>query len=74
MVRELAKMKSNDADPLLRNSLRSAYLNRWWGILSTGVQHAIGETVLNEGRGDLTSSNDTMHIPTTLEILDGDTF
>ena len=70
LVSELARQKANGQNRILRNSIQSAYLTRWFGLLSTGVQRAVAETALFEYGGEFTSSNGTLNVPFLCDVLD----
>ena len=41
LLRELARFRVSSEPELLRNSLRLAYLRRWWSLLCTGLHMSI---------------------------------
>ena len=41
LVKHLAARKTDEAPVLLRESLRSAWAARWWGLLSVAAQDAL---------------------------------
>ena len=46
LVRQLVRVRALRAPPALRAAASTAWTRRWWGMLSTAVQHAVGGTVL----------------------------
>ena len=46
LVRQLVRVRALRAPPALRAAASSAWTRRWWGMLSTAVQHAVGGTAL----------------------------
>ena len=46
LVRQLARVRALRAPPALRAAASTAWTRRWWGMLSTAVQHAVGGTAL----------------------------
>ena len=46
LVRQLVRVRALRAPPALRAAASSAWTRRWWGMMSTAVQHAVGGTAL----------------------------
>ena len=46
LVRQLVRVRALRAPPALRAAASTAWTRRWWGMLSTAVQHAVGGTAL----------------------------
>ena len=69
LVSELAGLKAQTATPLLRQSARAAWTSRWWGILSVGVQRAIGEALLCPGGADLIPGSSIADAPPITDII-----
>ena len=67
---ELARKKAHGHSRTLRNSVQSAYITRWFGLLSVGVQRAVAETVLHESGGNVTSSSESLANPPLIDVLD----
>ena len=63
----------NYAD-ILKSSVRSACLSRWWGLLSIGLCRAVAGTALSPGRGDLTTQSDRTDELSLTDLLNGDLF
>ena len=53
LINELAYFKARDAPPLLRHGMAAAWIRRWWGILSTGYQWALAQSILTEDALDM---------------------
>ena len=53
IMRELAALKAREAPPLLQGCARYSWSNRWWALVSVGVQRAIAEALLCGGGPDL---------------------
>ena len=51
-VREMAKLKAENASPVLRKSVEFAFSNRWWSHIGIGVQRAIAEALLCKSGAD----------------------
>ena len=44
-VRALARWKARDLPRVLRNSFRTAFLRRWWGLLSCTLQDSVAASI-----------------------------
>ena len=69
LVRQLAKAKARDAPPALRKAAALAWANRWWGLISVGVQRAIGEALVLEGGADLQPCSSAPQEPTLTDLF-----
>ena len=69
IVRELAALKAQEAPQLLRRSAQYAWSNRWWSLVSTGVQRAIAEALLRDAGSDLQTSVPTAEAPPLADVL-----
>ena len=50
LVRRLVALRSCRAPPPVRVPARAAWARRWWSVLSTAVQQAIGHMALGRAR------------------------
>ena len=53
LVRELVSLKAREAPPSMRGCARYAWSNRWWALVSVGVQRAVAEALLRHSGADL---------------------
>ena len=49
-VRRLVALRSCQAPPAVRGPARAAWARRWWSVLSSAVQRAVGHTALGRAR------------------------
>ena len=69
LVRQLAKLKSESYSPELQSATRSCYANRWWSLLSVGVQKIINTSLVRITGHDLRNNGDAWHPPVG-DVLD----
>ena len=69
LVRELAALKALEAPPLLRGCAKSAWSNRWWALISVGVQRAVAEALLRHAGPDLQPSPPVEATPPLADVL-----
>ena len=53
LVRELVALKAREAPRSLQACARYAWAQRWWALISVGVQRAVAEALLRHGGHDL---------------------
>ena len=68
-MQELAALKAQEAPQLLRRSAQYAWSNRWWSLVSTGVQRAIAEALLRDAGSDLQTSVPIAEAPPLADVL-----
>ena len=57
LIKQLARSKSNSAPQYLKKSMEICYFNRWWSLLSVGVQYIMVESITRlSGGGSIDSS------------------
>ena len=69
IVRELSALKAREAPPLLQGCARYSWSNRWWALLSVGVQRAIGEALLSHSGPDLQQHLPVAEVPPLTDVL-----
>ena len=69
IVRELAALKAREAPPLLQGCARHSWSNRWWALVSVGVQRAIGEALLRHSGPDLQPQPPVVSAPPLADIV-----
>jgi len=53
LIKELVALKAREAPPSLRGCARYAWSQRWWALVSVGVQRAVAEALLRHSGPDL---------------------
>ena len=69
LVRELARFRSRDINDNFRKSEQNTFESRWWGLLNTVIQRAIGETALYHS-DDLLTNEEWDSLPNLVDVLD----
>jgi len=69
LVRELVALKAREAPPSLRACARHAWSQRWWALVSVGVQRAVAEALLCHGGPDLQPNPPVEPAPPLADVL-----
>ena len=70
LVQELVALKAQEAPPSMRGCAKAAWSQRWWAVISVGVQRAIAEALLSPANGiDLQPCPAAEPVPPLAEVL-----
>ena len=69
LIRQLAALKALEAPALLQRPAQLAWANRWWALVSVGVQRAVAESLLRHGGVDLQPLPPETEPPALAELL-----
>ena len=69
LVRELGALKAREAPPSLRACAWHAWSQRWWALVSVGVQRAVAETLLCHRGPDLQPNPPVEPAPPLADVL-----
>ena len=69
LIRHLAKLKSEGYPVELQQATRISYANRWWSLLSVGLQKIVNSSLLRSRGHDLRNAGDAWH-PPMMDVLD----
>ena len=70
LVRELARARAANAPETLRRAAEHGFASRWWALLSTAVQQAVGLAVVRDAGGDLHETADATAPVSLVDVLD----
>ena len=69
LIRELVALKAREAPTSMRGCARYAWSNRWWALVSVGVQRAVAEALLRHSGPDLQPSPAVEPAPPLADVL-----
>ena len=69
LIRDLMALKAREAPASLRGCALYAWSQRWWALVSVGVQRAVAEALLCQGGPDLQPNPPEDPAPPLAEVL-----
>ena len=69
LIKELVALKAREAPPSLRGCAKHAWSQRWWALVSVGVQRAVAEALLRHNGPDLQPNPPEEPTPPLADVL-----